>query len=141
MSIAKTIQHTGYIKNISPKGVRVGFISQSACASCHAKGVCTASDMKEKELIISAPQEEYDIGDRVKIFITTGQGNRAVFIGYVLPLLIFLCFLLLFSSFSFFNEVQAGLFSLAVLVPYYGVVYILRNTISRHFNFTIRKED
>lgn len=141
MSGTKTIQHKGFIDNISEKGILVKFISQSACADCHAKGVCSAADMKDKELWVhNKSSDRFHIGDPVNIIMTPGQGSQAVLIGYVYPFLLFLISLLVLSS-TLLGELQAGLISLVILVPYYLLIYIFREKINKKFSFTIRKED
>lgn len=140
MAGTKTIQHKGFIDSISEKGILVRFISQSACADCHAKGVCSAADMKDKELWVqNEPATQYRIGEAVNIIMTPEQGSKAVLIGYVYPFLLFLFSLLILSSTSI-GELKAGLISLSVLIPYYIFIYIFREKINKKFSFTIRKE-
>lgn len=139
MSATTTIQHKGFIEGISKEGIRVKFTSLSACADCHAKGVCSASDMKDKEVTIKDGEDDYKVGERVDIVMTLGQGSRAVLIGYVYPFILFLVSLLILSA-SGLNEVQAGVISIALLVPYYATIYIFRKEINQKFNFSIRKE-
>lgn len=139
MSATTTIQHKGFIESVSKKGVKVKFTSISACADCHAKGVCSASDMKDKEVTIKDYEDDYKIGERVDIIMTLGQGSHAVLIGYVYPFILFLLSLLVLSA-SGLSEVQAGVISLALLIPYYAIIYIFRNRINQKFNFSIRKE-
>jgi len=139
MSASKTIQHKGFIKEITEEGARVMFTSQSACADCHAKGVCSAADMKDKELLVKNTHENLHTGDSVNIIISLRQGSRAVMFGYVYPFLLFLISLLLLSAVGL-SEVTAGLFSLSTLVPYYLAIYIFRDKIQNGFNFLIRKE-
>ncbi len=115
------------------------FTSISACADCHAKGVCSASDMKDKEVTIRNCEDDYKVGERVDIVMTLGQGSHAVLIGYVYPFILFLVSLLILSA-SGLNEVQAGVISLALLIPYYISIYIFRKKINQKFNFSIRKE-
>ena len=140
MSATTTIQHKGLIESISEEGIRVKFTSISACADCHAKGVCSASDMKDKEVTIQECDDNFRIGERVDIIMTLAQGSRAVLIGYVYPFFLFLLSLLILSA-AGLNEVQAGAISLALLFPYYTVIYIFRKRINQRFNFSIRKEE
>jgi sigma-E factor negative regulatory protein RseC len=140
MPETKTIQHKGFIDSITEEGILVKFISQSACADCHAKGVCSAADMKDKELWVreNSPAR-YKVGEAVNILMTSYQGSQAVLIGYVYPFALFLLFLLILSAVGL-GEVSAGLISLAVLIPYYSLIYIFREKINKKFSFTIRKE-
>jgi sigma-E factor negative regulatory protein RseC len=139
MSASTTIQHKGFIESISEEGAKVRFTTISACADCHAKGVCSASDMKDKELTIRDISDDFRVGERVDILLSLQQGSHAVLIGYVYPFLLFLMSLLIISA-AGFGEVIAGTISLSLLLPYYLGIYIFRRKISRKFNFTIRKE-
>ena len=38
------IKHSGVVSRVTPDSVEVEIVSKSACAACHAKGVCGASD-------------------------------------------------------------------------------------------------
>ena len=140
MSTGNAIEHTGVIEDISDNGIRVRFTSFSACASCHAKGVCSASDMEDKEIVV--PNTGYDLhtGDFVSITMKASLGTKAVLIGYVYPFIVLLTILLILNGIGM-SELKAGLISLATLVPYYIIVYQLRNRLERTFGFTIRKTE
>ena len=45
MDSSKTIEHDGFIEEISESGIKVLILSQSACVSCQAKGACNVSDV------------------------------------------------------------------------------------------------
>lgn len=135
---AKAIEHYGFIEEINTNGIRVRFISQSACASCHAKGACSASDMEDKEVIISGQNMDFRKGEHVRIIMNMNQGNRAVLLGYVYPLILFVLMLLILNSLNY-NEIKSGLYSLAVLVPYYLILLIFKDRINKKFSFSIKK--
>jgi len=138
MISAKTILHQGFVKKIEDDGVSVQFTSRSACADCHAKGVCSAADLKEKELKIYSADKSLNPGDPVDISISLNDGSKAVLIGYVYPLLFFLSSLLILSS-AGVDEVKTGIFSLGAPVIYYFFIFSFRKKINRKFHFTIRK--
>jgi len=131
------ITHTGIVKKLSEKGLIVSIINESACASCHAKGACTAADMKDKEIEILHFNEEYSVGQHVKIIGKTAQGFKALFWGYLLPFLLVLT-ILIASTVIGFSEGTSGLASIAVLVPYYLILYLFRNTMKKSFEFEIK---
>ena len=138
MSPEKSIEHTGIIDTITGQTIRVKFTVTSACSSCHAKGLCSASEMREKEISIPRGRTSYEAGEEVMIVIRTGQGIKAVAWGYLYPFLLLLTLLLVFSA-TGMNELKAGIFSLASLVPYYSLLFLFRDRINRQFNFSIRK--
>ena len=68
------------------------------------------------------------------------MGNKAVVFGYLLPFVLLVTTLLLLTSLSL-AEWISGLISLAALIPYYLILYLRREKLSRTFIFTIRKID
>jgi len=74
-------------------------------------------------------------GDRVDLVMTRSMGNKAVILGYFLPFVFVLVTLLILSA--FLNELWAGLLSLSVLVPYYIILSLFKDCLSRTFEFKI----
>ena len=138
MSEKKPIEHLGFIDEIADDEVKVRFVSMSACASCHASGVCNASDMEDKEVWVKKDERNFKKGESVNIIMQSSQGAQAVLIGYVYPFLAFLITLLVLDSLGL-KELHAGLISLSILIPYYLSVYFLRHKINQKFSFSIRK--
>ncbi|KAB2868410.1 MAG: SoxR reducing system RseC family protein, partial [Bacteroidales bacterium] len=122
---------------VTPNDIRVVITSQSACASCHAKGACSASDVSEKIVVVSKSNHNYFVGETVKVLLKQSLGYKALFLGYILPLIVLL--IALFSYSAFMSESKAGLLALATLLPYYAILYFFRNKIARQFNFDIEK--
>ncbi len=116
----------------------VSIINESACSSCHANGACTMADVKEKEVEASGFSKTYTAGEEVIVLFRESQGFLALFYGYVLPFIF--VFLVLIVSFSLTNnEAVSGLLSLAVLVPYYIVLYFFRHLLKKTFQFEIEE--
>ncbi len=133
----KVIEHLGRVDAITTTDIRVVIVSQSACASCHAKGYCTASDMAEKIVVITKPNHNYMVGEAVKVILKQSTGYKALFLGYLLPLIILITSLFIFSAFT--SEGKAGLFSLLMLLPYYAIIYLFKSKLSKQFIFDIEK--
>lgn len=132
------IQHQGIVKSVDNNEVSVMFVSTSACASCHAKGVCSVSDIKEKEIVIANSLETYTIGEKVLVELKQSLGFRAVFYAYILPFLIILLSLIVLTSLKV-NELYAGLISLSLLIPFYLILYLLKDSLKKTYSFQIRK--
>lgn len=126
----------GVIREVSENKLIVVIVNASACSACHAKGACLASDMKEKEIEINHFSGEYHIGQHVNIVGHTSQGYKAAFYGYLLPSLLVFITLLLGVSLSQ-SEALAGILSLAILIPYFTILYFFRNKLKRTFEFEI----
>ncbi len=138
MTNKSDIEHLGRIDSIHGDQVIVNFITQSACASCHAKGACSAADMQEKEIKLKYPEFQVKSGDQVWVILKQSLGFKAVFLGYILPLIVLL--VILFSLTPVLeSEGKAGLASLGVLVIYYATLYIFREKIDKQFIFTLKQ--
>jgi len=140
MSNSKSIEHKGRIDSIDDNKIIVSIISMSSCASCHAKGVCTAADMQEKSVEVYDYTNQYKVGEEVNVTLKQTLGFRALFLGYVLPFILVLFFLIVLTVITN-NEAVSGLGSLLVLVPYYVTLFVLRDKIKKKFTFTLNKID
>ena len=140
MSNKKSIEHKGRIDSIDDNKISVSFIAMSGCASCHAKGVCTAGDMQEKSVEVFDFSNQYKVGDEVNVVLKQSLGFRALFLGYVLPFILVLLLLIILTNITN-NEAIAGLSALAVLIPYYLILYVLKDRIRKNFTFTLNKLD
>ena len=130
------IAKSGVVHQIEGQKVTVKINSVSACAACHAKGMCTSSDTSEKFIEVALSDAgNVKPGEMVSVNVASSAGNVALFYGYVLPFL--LVFVSLIITVNFLPEVYAGLISLGILVPYYAVLYVLRNKMGKRFRFTI----
>lgn len=138
MSKKNPIEHSGIVERIDSEGILVKIVSQSACASCHAKGYCTTADQEEKEVLIKDYKEQYALGEKVSVLLEHSQGMRAILIGYFYPFLIVLGLLLILSS-SGTDELMSGIISVSTLIPYYIILYLLKDRINKKFSFSVRK--
>lgn len=130
------IRHRGVVSGISPGSLKVTIISESACAACHAKGFCNPSDQKETEVEVVARDKNFSIGQSVMVTMRASSGIKALFLGYILPFLILLSGLIFFIYFTK-NEIISGLFSLALLIPYYYILYRFRDKLKTTFRFEL----
>lgn len=48
------ISHTGKIVEITPDSITVEIVAESACASCHAAGLCHTADAAHKLITVPA---------------------------------------------------------------------------------------
>ncbi|NMC39331.1 MAG: SoxR reducing system RseC family protein [Bacteroidales bacterium] len=134
---SETIQHEGTVQKVSSDSVVVNISSVSACAGCHAESYCSLSDKKDKTILI-AGSYNVEQGETVTVLMNESTGFRAVILSYIIPLFILLFAVVILTSLSV-NELTAGLISIAVLVPYFLILYFVRNRIDRSFIFTLKK--
>lgn len=135
--MSSTISHEGIISQITTEGVQVVIVSQSACAACHAKGLCGLSETTEKIIQVSVPDaQKYHRGQRVVVEMNESEGSKAVLWGYVMPFIVLMLAFFLIYLFTH-NEVYAGLGSLLSLAPYYLALSLLKNWMHKKFSFKI----
>lgn len=135
--MAEEISHKGIIKKLSDEKIIVSIVNASACASCHANGACSISDMKDKEIEINHFSGAFQLGQLVEVVGKTSQGMRALFYGYLLPFILVMVVLVTFTVLRF-SEGVSGLASLAILIPYYFILFLTRNKIRKSFEFEIK---
>ena len=132
------IKHLGIVESIEGLHVKVRILQVSACSTCSIKGHCNASDMKEK--MIDAYNIQcipLNIGERVMVCGTTSMGIRAVILAFAVPFVILLLSLFFIMSITGGDELLSAIVSLCTLVPYYLIIYIMRNKMGRTFSFTV----
>lgn len=140
MNESHVIEHQGLVERITKESIFVKILSQSACNSCNAKGACSVSEMKEKEIEVQGQSDEFKVGEMVNLILKQSQGNTAVLVAYIYPFLLVFSTLLITTSLGL-GELKAGLISLAVLLPYFIIIYAMKNRIRKKFTFSIRKAD
>ena len=70
--MSDVISHKGRIVSITPELTSVEIISESACASCHARGFCGLGSARTK--LVELPTrgwDNYSVGDEVEAVILT----------------------------------------------------------------------
>ncbi len=135
----KRISHEGVISSMSEDRVTVKITSYAACTSCQAKGACNMAGGEEEKLLhIPVHHPDFRIGEKVSVILAQSLGFRALFLGYVLPFLLVLTVLLVMTA-AGSNELLAGLASLAVLLPYYAGLKLMREKVDRQFSFFVHK--
>jgi sigma-E factor negative regulatory protein RseC len=101
-------------------------------------GHCHASESKEKIVdVLNVPDaSRLKVGDNVTVCASHDVANRALLLGFGLPLLI-LVSVLLIALFFLSDEGLAAMMALLALVPYYILLYLLRDRIRQKMAFFI----
>lgn len=129
--------HYGIISKIVNDSITVNLEENIHCASCHAKGSCGISDSETKKIEIINTKNTFKTNERVCVVLKKTLGLKAVFWAYIFPFILMFSTLIITSS--FLKEWIAGILSLLVLVPYYLILYYLKNTFSSVFKISILK--
>ncbi len=135
------IEQKGIVIKKQEDKITVKIEQKSTCASCHARGACTSLDKKDKEIDIKTKDvENYNIGDELVITISTKLGLKAVFIAFIIPLLLLV--IALFLSIKIFSLAQSlsAFISLIVVALYYFLLYKQNLFLSKQFNFSIKEK-
>lgn len=131
------IEHKGIVQRVSEDKITVGIITESACASCHAKGACTVADIKDKEVEINNFSGSFHVGQHVTVAGRSSQGFKALLFGYLLPFLAVISTLIISISITG-NEGLSGILALGILVPYYIILFLFRNKMKKILQFEIK---
>ena len=138
-SSSAVIRHEGRVLSVTSVQTKVEILAQTACAACHAKAVCGASNGESRVITIRREDDgKIRPEDRVNVVIRQGQGFKAVFIAYIIPLFILLVLLLTLPLF-FENELVTGLGALGFVALYYLVLAQFRDRLNSGFVFTVEK--
>ncbi|GAA4804710.1 SoxR reducing system RseC family protein [Litoribaculum gwangyangense] len=129
--------HSGFISKISSKSIFVTLEENVHCESCHAKGSCGVSGSSTKEIEVLNSKDSFKINEHVNVVLKKTLGLKAVFFAYLLPFT--LMFLTLIIASNYLTEWMAGILALSILIPYYIILYFLKNTHKRIFEISILK--
>ena len=133
-----TIKHLGIVENIQGSHLSVRIVQTSACAACSLKGHCSSADSKDKIIdIIDTAAASYQVGENVMVVGETSMGMQAVALAFIIPFVLLIFTLFLFMA-LIENELYAALLSLAVLVPYYYILWLNKTRLKQKFSFTIK---
>lgn len=129
------IRHKARVISINNNKLTLSLTSVSACANCHAKSACTAADLKEKQVQVYS-HKHYPVGTEVMVETSMTVGIKAVLYAYVLPIVVALTGLFVYTAIGF-SELQSGLLCLGALAAYFIVLSLFRNKLEKNFKFNI----
>ena len=132
------ISHSGVIERIESDRVQVRIIQTSACAACKVAGYCNAAESKEKliDVFCDSVAKSLHVGQPVTVTTSGVVAAKALLWGFGLPFVVLVAVLivvLLLTS----SEGLAALCALAALVPYYLMLWLLRDRMRDELSFQI----
>lgn len=137
--MSNKIRHAGVVESVEDGLVRVRVLQTSACAACKVSGHCNASESKEKLIDVYGHEGDgFRKGDDVVVVASPEVGARAVAWGFGVPFVLLVVVVFLMVRLTG-NEGLSALCSLAALVPYYVVLYLLRDKIRERLSFGIER--
>ena len=131
------IKHSGVVERIEGDSVQVRIVQTSACAACKVAKHCNASESKEKIVdVLHADTSRLHVGDAVQVAASTQVAARALLMGFGLPFVVMVVALVVLLVLTG-SEAVAALGGIAALLPYYGLLYLFRDSIRDRLAFTI----
>ena len=129
--------HSGIVSKMNGSSLIISLDDNVHCESCRAKGTCGISDSGSKEVEVPHTNDSFTLNEHVNVVLKKGLGLKAVFWAYIFPFLLMIATLIISSEFLI--EWKAGLLSLLILIPYYLLLYVLRNAFKKTFKISIVK--
>ena len=137
--MADEFRHEGFVESVDGNMVRVRILQSSACSGCQAKSLCKVSGSKEKLIDVECSDAfRFAVAQKVYVVGTAGQGMKAVMLAFTVPLVLLLAVVIGSSALGFSDGV-AAICALAVLVPYYVALFLMRGRLDRRFRFRIEE--
>ena len=135
------ICHQGTVKEIKDHVLFVEIERSAACASCHAKGACLASQRKNEIIpILTNEPNEFQVGELVQVNLKKSMGAKAVIIAYLCPFLVLI--LGLFGTYYFTkNELLSIGIAFAATAIYFLFIKKIDDKLKKHFTFFVSKID
>lgn len=137
--MSNKIKHVGVVDGVEGECVRVRILQSSACSACKVAAHCNASETKEKIIdVMDADASRYQKGDQVMVVADTAVGFRASLYGYLLPLILMVVTLVGVLA-ATHSEGLAALSALGILMPYYVLLFLMRNKLRNRLSFTLER--
>ena len=137
--MSNKIKHAGVVDGVEGECVRVRILQSSACSVCKVAAHCNASETKEKIIdVMDADASHYQKGDQVMVVADTAVGFRASLYGYLLPLILMVVTLVGVLA-ATHSEGLAALSALGILMPYYVLLFLMRNKLRNRLSFTLER--
>ncbi len=131
------IRHSGVVESIEEGCVHVRIVQTSSCAACKVAGYCNAAESKEKMIDVYCDAvADYKVGQQVTVSTSEQVAVKALLWAFGVPFVLLLAMLILVLLLTG-NEGWAALGALAILVPYYAILWLLRDKMREQLAFTI----
>lgn len=134
------ITHSGIVEDIDTENVhvRVRIVQTSACASCKAAGYCMSAESKEKIIDVYDVRrlDALRVGDEVMLSVSYAKAASALLWAFGWPFVILMCVIFTLVMLGC-DEIQTAICSIAALIPYYILLYLLKKHFQQRITFNI----
>ena len=131
----------GIVRAVRPGEVIVRIQQQSACTGCHAKEFCCSTDCADRYITLRKDFTLLLVGDTVDVEGRDSIGRIAVFLSFVIPILLFLSTLILGITLWSVGELWSIFYAFLALAIYYGILRLLEPYLRRLVQFEITKAE
>ena len=136
---AAEISHIGKIVDIAPDFITVEIVAESACATCHAAGLCGTADATHKAISVPATVGDWKVGQDVQVLLKRSMGFKAVWLAYAIPLVVLMAVLLGLNS-AGVGELASGLAAIGAVGVYYLFLLLFRDRLRNEYSFYIKEK-
>jgi sigma-E factor negative regulatory protein RseC len=135
--MSNKISHSGRIESICDGCIKVQIVQTSACAACKVASHCNAAESKVKIVDVYVHDTgNYQVGQEVVVWASKDVANRALLLGFGVPFLLLISVLMI-SLKVIGDEGISALVALGSLVPYYLVLWLMKDRIQRTISFNL----
>lgn len=128
------------MESVAGDKVTVVVEQQSACAGCHAKGLCGEKGAERRITVTTPYAADYSVGESVIVALLKNKmAFSSILWGYVYPLVVLLAALFGAKALEATDAI-AALTSIGATLLYYVALYLARRKFDRNIQFTIIKE-
>ena len=132
------VSHPGVVVGINDKDLEIEILSASSCGSCGIKSACGMSEMTEKRITVSKPDDkEFIVGQPVSIKMNVEQGNKAALFAYLIPAILLIAIIVILSNLNI-KEWVAALAGVGVVAVYYIILSFFKEKLKAEFKYEIR---
>lgn len=140
MKESKEIMHDGVVRSLDGEFMSVEILSKSACSGCEARSLCSSSDQKSKMIeVVVNKGETYQVGQSVTVVGSESMGIVAVVLCYVVPVVLMVLVMVVLTVLRV-SDVTVGLSAIGVLMPYFFLIYLMRDKFRKSIVFRIRNK-
>jgi sigma-E factor negative regulatory protein RseC len=139
MEASGCIEQMGTVEEVTSHIIKVRIHREASCGHCSASGMCYLGEGSERIIEIGDFSSDIKTGDIVGVKISRNMGNKAIILGYLVPLFILLSSLIIYNS-LFSKDWLIGLLSLGTLAPWFIILYFSRNRLRKSFAVFARKK-
>ena len=136
---AAEISHIGKIVDIAPDFITVEIVAESACATCHAAGLCGTADATHKAISVPATVGDWKVGQEVQVLLKHSMGFKAVWLAYAIPLVVLMAVLLGLNS-AGVGELASGFAAIGAVGVYYLFLLLFRDRLRNEYSFYIKEK-